>query len=109
LKKYGYNLKLLSNQKLNDALHDLFKELEFDAPTTVYEKRGANTTAVVKPLYKVLAFHSARRFFISYLVNSKKISIGNIMAWSNHKNINVVKKYIKQGMEQEEQMRELFG
>jgi len=56
----------------------------------------------------ILSFHSGRRYFISTTVNSKKINLGNVMAWSGHKSINVVNRYIKKGMEQQEEMKELF-
>lgn len=109
LKKNGYTLKMLSNQKLNDALHDLFKHLGFDSIETTTERYGSRTNVVTKPKHEIMSMHDSRRFFLSVCMNTAGVSAANVMEWSGHKNLKTLQRYIKQGMNQEEQMRKVFN
>lgn len=110
LKKQFSNggIKYISNKEINNHLHDLLKEFEIDTPTAVYRKSGNKVIKTVVPKYEAMSFHSARKFFISFCVNSKKVSLGNVMKWSGHKNLSVVKSYIDEGYDQEDEMNDLY-
>ena len=65
LLKYDYELPFISDQKYNKAIKDFLKELDFD------RKIESQSFA---PLYEVCTSHIARKTFLSYLINVKKLS-----------------------------------
>ena len=109
LKKNAYNLKNLSNQKLNDALHDLFKHLGFNSIECTTERYGSQTMVIKKPKHEILSMHDSRRYFLSVCMNTAGVSPANVMEWSGHKNLKTLQRYIQQGMNQEDQMRKVFN
>ena len=109
LNKNNFVLKHLTNQKLNKALHDLFKFLGFNSVETVTERYGSKTKEIRKPKYELMTMHDSRRYFLSVCVNTAGVSSSNVMKWSGHKNLQTLQRYIQQGMNQEEQMRKVFG
>lgn len=101
-------IQYISNKNLNENLHKMLRELEFTTPTIMNRRSGKDTTPLVVYKCDALSFHSSRKFFVSTCVNSNKINIGNVMSWSGHTNLAVVKSYIQEGHEQEAEMLELF-
>jgi hypothetical protein len=73
------------------------------------KKFGAEVITERKPKYKFLTIHSSRRFFISFSVNEGKMGLGNVMAFTAHKNINSIDPYVQKGYGDEDKMRELFS
>ena len=65
LSKYDYKLPFISDQKYNKAIKDFLKELDFD------RKIESQGFAV---LYEICTSHIARKTFLSYLINVKKLS-----------------------------------
>ena len=65
LLKYDYKLPFISDQKYNKAIKDFLKELDFD---------GKIESQDFAPLYEVCTSHIARKTFLSYLINVKKLS-----------------------------------
>jgi integrase len=108
LKKNAYILRSLTNQKLNKALHDLFEHLGFNSIETITERYGSRTIAIRKPKYEIMTMHDSRRYFLSVCMNTAGVSAANVMEWSGHKNLKTLQRYIKQGMNQEDQMRKVF-
>jgi integrase len=115
-KKYDDKVWDISNQKLNVALRDLFEYLSdnhpekpFSSKEIVFVQYGPKAKATYPIKSSVLAFHSSRRFFISYCVNSGLIGLGNVMKWSGHTEIKTVNSYIKKGFNEQDQMRRLFS
>lgn len=108
LHKNGFHLKSLTNQKLNKALHDLFKYLGFNSMEIVTERYGSRTVAISKRKYEIMTMHDSRRFFLSVCMNTAGVSPANVMEWSGHKNLTTLQRYIKKGMHQEDQMKKLF-
>lgn len=102
-------IKYMSNWKLNLKLHELFRMLNFNSMETVVYKYGAKATPILTPKFSAMTMHSSRKFFISTCVNSNIVSLGSTMDWSNHHNINVVQRYIHQGFNQAQQMKQLFS
>ena len=107
LTQYNFNF-IISNQDLNRNLHEMFEHLKFDREVTRYEKRSKKSVPINLPFHKLVTMHSSRRFFISTLINSKKVSLGNIMKWTRH-STDVILSYIEEGYEEEDQMREVFS
>ena len=102
-------IKYLSNWKLNEQLHTLFKLLGFNSIETVIYKYGAKATPVPMPKWDAMSMHASRAYFISLCVNSNQVSLGSTMNWSNHNNIKVVQRYIHKGFQQVQQMQQLFA
>ncbi len=65
LLKYDYKLPFISDQKYNKAIKDFLKELDFDRKIESQD---------FAPLYEVCTSHIARKTFLSYLINVKKLS-----------------------------------
>ena len=65
LLKYDYEPPFISDQKYNKAIKEFLKELDFDRKI---ESQG------FAPLYVVCTSHIARKTFLSYLINVKKLS-----------------------------------
>lgn len=102
-------IKYMSNWKVNQNLHLLFKELKFNSIETVLVKRGAYAVPVPTEKWQAMTMHDSRAYFISKCVNSKVVSLGTTLDWSTHQGLGDVVKYIHKGHQQAEQMRELFG
>jgi len=109
IERYPEGIKKISNQKLNQAIHDLFKHLEVNRIESKLKKYGNEVVAEKKPKYKFLTIHSARRFFVSFCVNDGKMGLGYVMAFTAHKNINSIDPYVQKGYGEEDKMRELFS
>lgn len=102
-------IKYLSNWKLNENLHLLFKDLQFNSPETILQKYpNQKTKRLTMPKWEAMSQHCSRKFFISRCINSGFISLGATMSWSSHKNLKVIQRYIYKGFDQAEQMRKLF-
>ena len=65
LSKYDYKLPFISDKKYNKAIKDFLKELDFDRKIESQD---------FAPLYEVCTSHIARKTFLSYLINVKKLS-----------------------------------
>jgi hypothetical protein len=65
LGKYNFKLPFISDQKYNKAIKDFLKELDFDRKIESQD---------FAPLYEVCTSHIARKTFLSYLINVKKLS-----------------------------------
>ena len=65
LLKYDYEPPFISDQKYNKAIKDFLKELDFDRKIESQD---------FAPLYEVCTSHIARKTFLSYLINVKKLS-----------------------------------
>jgi site-specific recombinase XerD len=100
LRKYDYHVHRISNQKLNVALREVFKHLEFNDSVTVNFKK-----------WEKMGFHSGRRFFCSMLVNGYngfRINLGNVKKLSGHSSP-IIEQYVKEGEKEEEEMIKLFS
>ena len=65
LLKYDYQPPFISDQKYNRSIKDFLKELDFDRKIESQD---------FAPLYEVCTSHIARKTFLSYLINVKKLS-----------------------------------
>lgn len=76
LKKYEdipgpYALPAISNAKMNVYLKELARQAGLDRKVTLYGLSGTeNAEARTFPLYSIISTHTARKTFISYLINT---------------------------------------
>jgi integrase len=94
LKKYDYNLPSISNQKFNDYIKEVFKELGYNENIKKTIKIGKDLIEEINPLYERISSHTARRSFITIMKN-KKIPDKIIMGYTGHRSLEVFNKYYK--------------
>lgn len=95
LKKYDYQLPLISNQKQNKYIKEILKEgEEFTNLTEFTRVRGVEITKFVEPLHERISTHTARRTFITIMRN-KGIADKTIMSITGHKDLKTFNNYHK--------------
>lgn len=92
LEKYNYRLPLLSNQKQNDAIKRILKLAGFTHEVQYTRVKGVEQKTFVKPFYKRISTHTARRSFITIMRN-KGVADKTIMSISGHKDIKTFNMY----------------
>ena len=100
LKKYepfefqdGKALPVVSNQKMNQYLHELCKFAGLDEPIRLTYYRGSKRIDEVKPKYDVIGTHTGRRSFICNALGMG-ISPNVVMKWTGHSDYKAMKPYI---------------
>lgn len=94
LKKYQYELPLISNQKQNKYIKDILEEAKYTQMTEYTRVQGVEVTKYTKPLYKRISTHTARRTFVTIMRN-KGIPDKTIMSITGHKDIKTFNMYHK--------------
>ncbi len=94
LKKYDFNLPLISNQKQNDYIKDILEEAKFSHLTEFTRVKGVEVTKFVEPFYNRISTHTARRTFVTIMQN-KHIPEKTIMSITGHKDIKTLNMYHK--------------
>ncbi len=92
LLKYNYQLPLLSNQKQNDAIKEVIKEIGYTHDVEFTRTKGVEQTTFIKPFYERISTHTARRSFITIMRNNG-IADKTIMSISGHKDIKTFNMY----------------
>lgn len=87
-------LPVISNQRMNDHLHDAAKIAGLDEPVRIVAYNGNNRQERVVPKYEVLTTHAGRR---SFVVNALRLGIPAqvVMEWTGHSDYKAMKPYIK--------------
>lgn len=90
----GLALPVISNQKMNEALHEAAKVAGLDAPVRVVSYVGQLRRECVVPKYTVLSTHAGRRTFV---VTALRLGIppAVVMEWTGHSDYKAMKPYIK--------------
>jgi len=95
LERRNYDMKLLSNQKLNEYLKQVCKRLPIFQKTVQLESRQRGVVTLKDlPKWKVISSHTARRTFTDRLSESNT-SLQRIMAMTGHKSVGVVDRYLQ--------------
>jgi integrase len=92
LEKYSYDLPLISNQKQNDRIKEILKEVGFDREVEFTRAKGVDQKLFVKKFYERISTHTARRTFITIMRN-KGIADKTIMSISGHSDIKTFNMY----------------
>jgi len=87
-------LPVLSNQRMNNNLHDAAEAAGLDAPVRVVSFCGSERMEAVVPKHEVITTHAGRRTFV---VNALRLGIppSVIMNWTGHNDYKAMKPYIK--------------
>lgn len=92
LRKYDNKLPLITNQKHNDYIKDVFKEAGY---THLVEKTATRGKEVIReevPYYKLISSHTARRTFITMMKRNGK-SDKLISKITGHKDMKTLNQY----------------
>ena len=92
LEKYNYSLPLVSNQKYNAAIKDVFKTAGHEQIIEKVTISGKKTTRENIELYKRISSHTARRTFIT-LMKEKGKSDKLIAQITGHKDMRTLYLY----------------
>lgn len=86
-------LPVISNQKMNDFLEDLFKLAGFNEEVRITTYHGGKRTDEVKKKYELLTSHAARRSFICNSL-AAGVPVNVVMKWTGHSDYAAMKPYI---------------
>jgi len=86
-------LPVISNQKMNQYLHELCKMVGLDEPIRQTYYSGNKRLDIVKPKYEFIGTHTGRRTFICNAL-SMGISPQIVMKWTGHSDYMAMKPYI---------------
>ena len=92
LKKYNYNLNLMSNQKANFYIKEVLKLDERFCEDSV---KFTKTKGEPYKIYELITFHSGRKSFITNMLMDN-FSIVETMLRTGHKKLHTLEKYIVQ-------------
>ncbi|APS40493.1 site-specific integrase [Salegentibacter sp. T436] len=92
LKKYNYNLPLITNQRHNDYIKDIFEEAGYTWEVEKNVTRGKSVDRQTMPFYKRVSTHTARRTFITMLKREGK-SDKLISKITGHKDLKTLNQY----------------
>ena len=86
-------LPVLSNQKMNDSLHDLCKLAGINEMVRKTYFRGKERIDEIKPKWELVGTHTGRRTFICHAL-SMGIPPEIVMKWTGHSDYKAMKPYI---------------
>ncbi|MEZ4854796.1 tyrosine-type recombinase/integrase [Flavobacterium sp.] len=90
LKKYNFKLPLIANQKQNEYIKEVFKELEYNHKVQKITTRGKENIKEELEFYNRISTHTARRTFITMMKREGKSDklIGRITGHTDMKTLN---------------------
>jgi len=94
LNKYNLELPVISEQKFREYLKEIFKIAGFTSLVVKSKKIGKIVYEEEVPMYQLISTHTARRSFITIMLNSG-VPAKAIMNITGHKSINNFQLYYK--------------
>ncbi|WP_299111729.1 phage integrase SAM-like domain-containing protein [uncultured Winogradskyella sp.] len=94
LKKYNYSLPIISNQKQNELIKQVFMNAEFDFDVEYTRNKNKQKEIIVKPFFNRISTHTARRSFIT-IMKKKGIADKTIMKMTGHRDLKTFTSYYK--------------
>ena len=92
LRKYDYELPLISNQKQNDAIKEVIKKFGLAHKVEYSRTKGVIQETFIKHFYERISTHTARRSFITIMRN-QHIADKTIMSISGHRHLKTFNMY----------------
>lgn len=109
LSKYDYKLPLIANQKQNEYIKDVFKELEYTHTVQKITTKGKDNIKLDIGFYKRISTHTARRTFITMMKRQGK-SDKLIASITGHTDMKTLNQYYQVSEpEKKEAMDEVFN
>ena len=108
LEKYDYNLPSITNQKMNEYIKEVFKELKFTDEIKKTMKYGDELVDQKAEFWTRISSHTARRSFITIMKN-KRVPDKVIMSYTGHTSLEVFNAYYRPSEEDKiNNMNEVF-
>ncbi len=92
LRKYNYQLPLIANQKHNQYIKDVFKEMGYNQEVQKVTTRGKQNIRETMSFYERISTHTARRTFIT-IMKRKGVSDKLIASITGHKDMKTLNQY----------------
>lgn len=109
LLKYDYKLPLITNQKQNKNIKDVFQELEYNNKVQKVTTRGKENIKTEMSFYERISTHTARRTFITMMKRQGK-SDKLIASITGHNDMKTLNQYYQVSEpEKKEAMDEVFN
>lgn len=94
LKKYTFELPMISAQKFNEYLKEAAKEAKLERNVKLKRFIGKREILFDEPLHKLISSHTARRTAVSILLNVENMPIWKVRDITGHSNLQTLDKYI---------------
>ncbi|SUX43988.1 MULTISPECIES: tyrosine-type recombinase/integrase [Chryseobacterium] len=94
LEKYEFELPNISNQKMNEFIKEVFKEMKFTEDIKKTMKYGDELVDVKSEFWERISSHTARRSFITIMKNNK-VPDKVIMSYTGHTSLEVFNNYYR--------------
>lgn len=94
LKKYDFQLPIISLQKFNVHLKKAAEIAEINTPVKVRRYVGVKEIVIEKPKYEFLGSHCGRRTCVSILLNDYNMNIAHVKEITGHADLDTLQKYI---------------
>ncbi|UTX48925.1 tyrosine-type recombinase/integrase [Chryseobacterium sp. MA9] len=94
LEKYDYELPNISNQKMNEFIKEVFKEMKFTEDIKKTMKYGDELVEMKFEFWSRISSHTARRSFITIMKN-KRVPDKVIMSYTGHTSLEVFNAYYR--------------
>lgn len=108
LEKYDYNLPCITNQKMNEYIKEVFRELKFTDEIKKTMKYGDELVDQKAEFWTRISSHTARRSFITIMKN-KRVPDKVIMSYTGHTSLEVFNAYYRPSEEDKiNYMNEVF-
>ena len=108
LEKYDYILPNISNQKMNEFIKEVFKEMKFTEDIKKTMKYGNELVDKKSEFWERISSHTARRSFITIMKNNK-VPDKVIMSYTGHTSLEVFNNYYRPSEEDKvNYMNEVF-
>ena len=108
LEKYNYILPNISNQKMNEFIKEVFKEMKFTEDIKKTMKYGDELVDKKSEFWERISSHTARRSFITIMKN-KRVPDKVIMSYTGHTSLEVFNAYYRPSEEDKvNYMNEVF-
>ena len=108
LEKYNYILPNISNQKMNEFIKEVFKEMKFTEDIKKTMKYGDELVDKKSEFWERISSHTARRSFITIMKNNK-VPDKIIMSYTGHTSLEVFNNYYRPSEEDKvNYMNEVF-
>ena len=99
LKKYNYELPLISSQKFNKYLKEAAEKAELNRNVKIKRFIGKKEILFDEKLCKMISSHTARRTAVSLLLNVENMPIWKVRDITGHSDLKTLDKYLNKDTE----------
>lgn len=94
LKKYDFELPIISPQKFNDYLKEVGEVAELDRQVSIERRVGRKIIEFKNPLHQFMSSHMGRRTAVSLLLNVYGMQLHKVRDITGHSDLKTLDKYL---------------